>query len=415
MKKGFVFVTFLIAMLVVTQIPVSLVNATDVRLQPITGSDCDSRTFVYDGHTIAEGFAASISADLPLIGGRITQIKFGCAVAGLGDSWYFSSPYYYVEYTPYVKEMRVTVEGDDKYTDQEDAIVDNTGIGGSSSGLFETVMYGIDIVFMAWQIYDWLSQVYQNPPVALWEKDAHWSRAIVRQKTEPVWYPPGTWVDPDGHRLQTGCADLLPCWFEVGSSYALNVTAEADIYVQAWSLTSNYVSHIYIGTYSVSFEVSLNPVCAMKTRTDGYFYVPNVAPDLLKIEMLFDNQNVTGDQTGGTSPYGSITAFPDGKVRVDDVLFIAIKFGLDEGNEGWDYMADVIPYRKVRVDDQLAVNSNFGKSGTYITDLAGVTITFNTGQTISPDSYGCVGIPSGATSFTVKRNATPIGAMIIFW
>ena len=156
-------------------------------------------------------------------------------------------------------------------------------------------------------------------------------------------------------------------------------------------------------------------ICVLKTRTDGYFYRPNLAIDLLKIEMLFDNQNIIGDQIGGTSPYSTITAFPDGKVRVDDVLFVASKFGLNEGDESWDYMADVIPDRTVRVDDQLAVNSNFGKSGTYITDLTGVKVTFNTGQTISPDSDGFVTISQGATNFTVKRNSTLIGAMVIFY
>ena len=61
-------------------------------------------------------------------------------------------------------------------------------------------------------------------------------------------------------------------------------------------------------------EYRYPPVCAMKTKTDGYFYVPNVAINLLKIEMLFDNQNITGDQTDGTSPYSTITAYPDGFV-----------------------------------------------------------------------------------------------------
>jgi hypothetical protein len=153
----------------------------------------------------------------------------------------------------------------------------------------------------------------------------------------------------------------------------------------------------------------------MKTRTDGYFYVPNVATGLLKIEMLFDNLDIVGDQTGGTSPYGTIATYPDGKVDVRDVSLVSSKYGFREGQSGWDYMADVYPDRKIDIQDTARVSANFGKFGTYITDLAGVTITFNTGQTISPDSYGCVGIPSGATSFTVKRNATPIGAMIIFW
>jgi hypothetical protein len=159
----------------------------------------------------------------------------------------------------------------------------------------------------------------------------------------------------------------------------------------------------------------LEPVCAMKTRTDGYFYVPNVATDLLKIEMLFDNQNIVGDQTGGTSPYTSVTNWPDGYVNFKDAIVVGDAFGSVEGGANWDYMVDIIPDKIINYLDTTILGSNFGKSGTYITDLAGVAITFNTGQTISPDSDGFVTIPKGATSFTVKRNGTPIGAMVIFY
>lgn len=156
-------------------------------------------------------------------------------------------------------------------------------------------------------------------------------------------------------------------------------------------------------------------ICALKTRTDGYFYRPNLAIDLLKIEMLFDNQNIVGDQIGGTSPYSTITAYPDGEVDLRDVYFVSIKYGLVEGQSGWDYMADLVPDGTIDLKDYYTVCLNYGKSGTYITSLAGVTVTFNTGQTISPDSDGFVTIPSGATSFTVKRYGTPIGAMVIFY
>ena len=75
---------------------------------------------------------------------------------------------------------------------------------------------------------------------------------------------------------------------------------------------------------------------ALKTTTDGYFYVPNVATDLLKIEMLFDNKGLVGDQRGGKSPYSSITCYPDGTVDLKDSYFIDMNFGKNEGMEGWD-------------------------------------------------------------------------------
>jgi len=158
------------------------------------------------------------------------------------------------------------------------------------------------------------------------------------------------------------------------------------------------------------------PACAMKTRTDGYFYVPTVATDVLKIEMLFDDSGVVGDQNGGTSPYGSIENYPDGEVDIFDLTFVASRYSAEEGDANWDYMADIHPDREINIFDVCAITGNYGYTGgTYTTDLSGVTVTFNTGETISPDSYGFVTIPQGATNFTVKQNGNPIGAMITFW
>jgi hypothetical protein len=169
------------------------------------------------------------------------------------------------------------------------------------------------------------------------------------------------------------------------------------------------------GNTGFSIHNPIAPACAMKTNTNGYFYVPSVATDLLKIEMLFNNSNLAGDQTGGTPPYSSIGNYPDGSVDMADVSFISDKYMCTEGSSGWDYMADVVPDKSIDMTDVSLAIDNFFKSGTYTTDLAGVTVTFNTGEPKSPDSDGFVTIPQGATSFTVKRNGTPIGAMIFFW
>jgi len=311
-------------------------------------------------------------------------------VAGLGDSWYFSSPYYYVEYTPYVKEMSVRVEGYYHYTKDVIALYDNTGTGGSSWDFFSVALEGIGIVFTAYDIYDWLAKIYQQPPDAEWEGAGHWSRAITRQKTEPAWNPPGggRWVDPNGPLLKTSSANLWG-YFEEGSSYILSVTAQAEIYVQSWSLNSNYVHHIYVGTYSVSFEVSLNPVCAMKTGTDGYFYVPICSPSLLKIEMLFDD-TLVGDQTGGTSPYTDISDYPDTYVEMMDFFVVNAAFGSQEGSAKWNYMADVNSDGYIELMDSFVISQHYGNHGTYITNLSTVTVTFDTGDVSSPDSNGFI-------------------------
>jgi len=78
-------------------------------------------------------------------------------------------------------------------------------------------------------------------------------------------------------------------------------------------------------------------------------------------------------------------------------------------------MADVVPTRKIDMEDVYTVALNFGKNGTYITGLSGVTVTFNTGEERTPDDYGFVTIPQNATWFTVRRNNDEIGAVITFW
>jgi len=90
-------------------------------------------------------------------------------------------------------------------------------------------------------------------------------------------------------------------------------------------------------------------------------------------------------------------------------------FGAGEGQALWNYMADIHPDRAIDGDDIFNVSRNFGKSGTYITELTGITITFNTGEERTPDSDGFVTTPQNARRFTVKRYGNPIGAMITFW
>lgn len=238
-----------------------------------------------------------------------------------------------------------------------------------------------------------------------------------------VWYTYSTsTIDPNGDNIRyefswgDGTSNTVTGWYVSGA------TASASHY---WSTSETYYVKVRAqdvygpwSGWSPSLTVNivdLEAICALKTRTDGCFYVPNVVANLLKVEMLFNNSHMEGDQTGATSPYLTIQEYPDGKVDLTDVLFIANCYGRTEGMANWNYMSDIVPNRKCDLSDYLTVASNFGATGTYITDLTGVTVTFNTGQTISPDSNGFVEIPQGATSFTVKRNGIAIGAMIIFW
>jgi len=165
--------------------------------------------------------------------------------------------------------------------------------------------------------------------------------------------------------------------------------------------------------------LSWQPLCALKTRTNGYFYIPNLAVKTLKVDLLFSDSGFEGDQTGGSSPYTTIDEWPDGKVGLPDLTLINAAYGTTEGESDFNYMADVDADKKVGLSDQTIVSSNYGNSGDfnqiYSTDLTGVTIEFDTGDIGVPNEDGYVSIPPDATYFYVKKNGTPIGALITFY
>jgi len=177
------------------------------------------------------------------------------------------------------------------------------------------------------------------------------------------------------------------------------------------------------GTFTLSIRAV--PLCALKTKTDGVswlFYVPNatfVNATALKVEMLFNESKMVGDQTGNnTHPYLEIANWPDWKVDAKDVAFVASKTsnGSKEGDPFWSYMADIWPDRKIDIRDVSAVSANFGnKNANYTNGLSGVKVIFDTGDQESPDTNGFVPIPLTATNFNVTRNDAPIGAMVIFF
>jgi hypothetical protein len=201
-------------------------------------------------------------------------------------------------------------------------------------------------------------------------------------------------------------------WYSSGTNTSLshmwsaagtyNVSARAQDSTGLWS------------AWSPNLTVTVKAaVAAMKTLANGSFYVANVSTNLLKVHLLFNSSSIIGDQAG-TQVSGFLFPFPDGTVNGSDISFLNGKMGLAEGQSGWDYMADIVPDRVIDIFDYMQISMNYGNSGTYVTDLAGVTITFDVGGDRSPDAYGFIEIPQGATTFTVKRNNTTIGAMIIF-
>ena len=57
---------------------------------------------------------------------------------------------------------------------------------------------------------------------------------------------------------------------------------------------------------------------------------------------------LTGDVTG------------DGKVRIDDILAVALSFGSNYGEPGYEPILDLNGDLKIRVDDILTATQNFG-------------------------------------------------------
>jgi len=158
----------------------------------------------------------------------------------------------------------------------------------------------------------------------------------------------------------------------------------------------------------------LNATCAMKTRADGYFYVPNLNVKTLKIELLLDGYLV-GDQFGQVSPYPYATApWPDGTVNIIDAIFVGNFMGTHEGDPYWYYMADIKPDREINILDAIVLGNSFGHSGTYNRNLTGLKVIFNSGYQATPDVGGYVSIPQGASNFTVYKNNNPTGALVIF-
>jgi hypothetical protein len=182
-------------------------------------------------------------------------------------------------------------------------------------------------------------------------------------------------------------------------------------------------------------DYSTLPICGMKTETNGYFYVPIVAPggfSRLKIEELFFNQSFTGDQAGGPLLYDNTIPSPDGNVDGKDIALIAKSFDTAQGDPGWNYMADVGAFGEVDGRDITIAARNFGNSGyqylnftqNYASLEGSIAVVFNwpSGEYLpttvcNPNGY--VQIPSDATNFTVEQfvqgNYVPIGAMVTFW
>lgn len=80
---------------------------------------------------------------------------------------------------------------------------------------------------------------------------------------------------------------------------------------------------------------------------------------------FFDVWSVTNSTTFELVLLGDITGpegVPDGVVDIDDVIFVAIRFGLVEGDPGWNPIADITGDGLVDIDDVMFVALRFGNT-----------------------------------------------------
>lgn len=180
----------------------------------------------------------------------------------------------------------------------------------------------------------------------------------------------------------------------------------------SWQFGEGIPQEISLVTYLTKWKAVKKLVAAMKTEVDGYFYIPIIEPEIIKVVFLSDNSKLEGDQTGGKNEYDHV---PDGRVDIRDSTLLNAKYGLEEGDPGWEYMADIYADRKIDIYDVVKVSNNYGNRGDYITDLTGVTILFDTGEEISLNQNNEVIIPPGAKEFWVKKEGSPIGAYVLFY
>src|SRR5271157_3326949 len=119
---------------------------------------------------------------------------------------------------------------------------------------------------------------------------------------------------------------------------------------------------------------------------------------------------IQGDITGGANPYpGTNISWPDAVVNLNDLVLISHAYNRNEGDVGFNYMADIIPDRIVNLEDWVLFSWTYNQNGNYSTDLNDLVVTFDNGVSVGVDNTtGYVDVPAGVTSFNVYRGVTMI-------
>jgi len=125
-----------------------------------------------------------------------------------------------------------------------------------------------------------------------------------------------------------------------------------------FNASSSYDTDGYIVSYTWDFgdgniTTVIAPVVIHNYAADGTY---NVTLTVIDNDGLTDSakNNFTTNRLEGD-------VNGDGKVRVDDIYAIALAFGLESGDPGYDLNLDINGDGKIRVDDILLAATNFGE------------------------------------------------------
>lgn len=134
---------------------------------------------------------------------------------------------------------------------------------------------------------------------------------------------------------------------EKSATFAISKTTTT-----AFSATHTIYSASEEGAYNLTFRIGSGYGAKLGTHTVYVcsFYEIWLATNSTTFELV-----LLGDITG---PEG----VPDGIVDIDDIIFVAIRFGIMEGDPGWDPRADIAEDGLIDIDDVMFVALRFGNT-----------------------------------------------------
>lgn len=228
-------------------IQIPLATADVEKYEKVLGSGFDTTLFSYWGNTVSSGFGTAMSVNAPVhpgVGGQVSKVAFAVELDEPFEAVVPIPGYGPVvcDCYPTVENMWVKVEGDSYYWPSPNQIVDNTGTGGNCS--FDWAMLFVDVLMNV--LTDILFELHQSPPEREWEKDAHWVKAIVREKAM------------DDPPLQSAAANFYSLFDKKGYN-TLTITAGSTISIRCFGFWNGIpvATMVDIGEYSLDFPVEV--------------------------------------------------------------------------------------------------------------------------------------------------------------